>query len=102
MTVLRIKSSLHRRLESCNLFFRKVIPAELRPCFGKREGRDPVESHPQSASVENTETPTLKDIWNQFEALYNASDNPKDRGKVATYRRNLQTQLSQTSRNALE
>lgn len=37
MTVLRIKSSLHRRPESANLFFRKVIPAELRPYFGKRE-----------------------------------------------------------------
>ncbi len=50
------------------------------------EGHDPVESHLQSAVVENTETPTLKDIWNRFEALYSASDNPKDRGKVATYR----------------
>lgn len=227
MTVLRIKSSLHRRPESCNLFYRKVIPAELRPCFGKREikysfqtadpatarsryhqisacverqianaraqllgteeitdlqlqkladewyslarsgadsgdpisplslhqlpggprkspsflnldscpqansldklekalgmdarslllhhgialnhksakyhnllvllaekallieGRDPVESHLLSATVGNTETPTLKDIWKRFEALYSASDNPKDRGKVATYR----------------
>ncbi|MFO7528223.1 MAG: DUF6538 domain-containing protein [Marinobacter sp.] len=227
MTVLRIKSSLHRRPESSNLFYRKVIPAELRPCFGKREikysfqtadpatarsryhqisacverqianaraqllgteeitdlqlqkladewyslarsgadsgdpisplslhqlpggprkspsflnldscpqansldklekalgmdarslllhhgialnhksakyhnllvllaekallieGRDPVESHLLSATVGNTETPTLKDIWKRFEALYSASDNPKDRGKVATYR----------------
>ena len=227
MTVLRIKSSLHRRPESANLFFRKVIPVELRPYFGKREikysfqtadpvtarsryhqisayverqianaraqllgieeitdlqlqkladewhsltqvradsdaplsplflhqlpgrprkspsflnldfcpqannleklekalgmdaralllhhgialnlksaqyhkllvllaerailieGRDPVESHLLSATVGSTETPTLKDIWNRFEALYSASDNPKDRGKVETYR----------------
>ena len=50
------------------------------------EGRDPVESHLLSATVGNTETPTLKDIWKRFEALYSASDNPKDRGKVATYR----------------
>lgn len=37
-------------------------------------------------TVEYSETPTLKDIWDRFEALYSASDNPKDRGKVATYR----------------
>jgi len=227
VTVLRIKSSLHQRPESSNLFFRKVIPAELRPCFGRREikysfktadpvtarsryyqisacverqlanaraqllgteeitdlllqkladewyslarsgadsgdpisplslhqfpggprkspsflnldscpranslnkleralgmdarslllhhgialnhkssnyhqllillaekallikGHDPVEPQPQSASIESKETPTLQDIWDRFEALYSASDNPKDRGKVATYR----------------
>ena len=218
MTVLRIKSSLHQRPESSNLFFRKVIPAELRPCFGKREikysfktadpvtarshyyqisacverqlanaraqllgteeitdlllqkladewyslarsgadsgdpisplslhqfpggprkspsflnldscpranslnkleralgmdarslllhhgialnhkssnyhqllillaekallikGHDPVEPQPQSTSIESKETPTLQDIWDRFEALYSASDNPQ-------------------------
>lgn len=227
MTVLRIKSSLHRRSESSNLFYRKVIPEALRPYFGKREikysfltpnpvdarsqfhqisanverqiasaraqlegtleitdsqlqqladqwhsfvklGRDsidplppfylqrtvgrskksssflnldfplhanslerlekalgmdarsllldqgialnqrsakfhrllillaerallvagyePVETGPKRDTIENSETPTLKDIWDRFEALYSASDNPKDRSKVATYR----------------
>lgn len=227
MTVLRIKSSLHRRSESSNLFYRKVIPEALRPYFGKREikhsfltpnpvdarsqfhqisanverqiasaraqlegtleitdsqlqqladqwhsfvklGRDsidplppfylhrtvgrskksssflnldfplhanslerlekalgtdarsllldqgialnqrsakfhrllillaerallvagyePVETGPKRDTIENSETPTLKNIWDRFEALYSASDNPKDRSKVATYR----------------
>ena len=237
MTVLRIKSSLHRRPESSNLFFRKVIPVELRPCFGKREikysfqtsdpvaarsryhqisacverqianaraqlsgtaelndlqlqrladewyslaklgadsgdplpslllhqtpgrprksrsflkldscpqansleklekvlgtdartlllhqgialnqrsakyhklllllaeksllieGTDPVEYHLQNAIGANAETPTLKEIWNRFEALYGASDNPKDRGNVATYRSDFSKLIQHT------
>ncbi|KAA1175701.1 hypothetical protein FWJ25_00760 [Marinobacter salinexigens] len=60
------------------------------------EGRDPVESRRQSTIVENTETPTLKDIWNRFEALYSDSANPKDRGKVATYRSDFSKLIQHT------
>ena len=37
VTVLRIRSSLHRRPETSNLQYRKVIPEKLRPYFGKTE-----------------------------------------------------------------
>ncbi|MBD3658010.1 DUF6538 domain-containing protein [Marinobacter sp.] len=60
------------------------------------EGRNPVESSPLNDNIEAPETPTLKGIWDRFEALYSASDNPKDQGKVATYRSDFSKLLQHT------
>ncbi|WP_420389604.1 DUF6538 domain-containing protein [Marinobacter sp.] len=60
-----------------------IVLAEQALLLERPEPREPTR---KDDFVSGSETPTLKDIWNRFEALYSASDNPKDRGKVATYR----------------
>ncbi|WP_350455575.1 DUF6538 domain-containing protein [Marinobacter sediminum] len=44
MTVIRIRSSLHRRPETSNLQYRKRIPEKLRPYFGKHEIKESLKS----------------------------------------------------------
>lgn len=72
MTALRIRSSLHRRPETSNLQYRKVIPEKLRPYFGKTEIKkscktsDPtrarIRHHELSAKVEAQ----IKNAWAQY------------------------------------
>lgn len=60
------------------------------------EERDPVEAYSEVATAGSSETPMLKNIWNRFEALHSASDNPKDRGKVAAYRSDFSKLIQHT------
>ena len=59
------------------LMAERAMPSERPEPPSPESGPDLGDSH---------DTPTLTNIWKRFEALYGASNNPKDRGKVATYR----------------
>ncbi|MEO9524295.1 DUF6538 domain-containing protein [Marinobacter alexandrii] len=73
MTVIRVRSSLHRRLETSNLQYRKGIPEKLRPYFnGKWEIKETLNTpHPTIARVRHHELSAkveaqIANAWAQF------------------------------------
>lgn len=72
MTVIRIRSSLHRRPETSNLQYRKIIPEKLRPYFGKREIKPSLKTaDPKVARVRRDELSAkveaqIANAWGQY------------------------------------